>query len=225
MLINDIVYSQADADRPASICLKGAVGDDTMRAMATAWGCHSKEVNCYAHLSETIPIEMPQALALWTDGTPLANEELKPVEFYLIMMENMVSKGYEVYSAERTPSYGELNAILKDLVKLHATCWRDEAASVFPMCPRPGHYDNPGFRDFAGLMPACWPLVRDTLPGKIGVDFPTEVSSPTLGQPYRKNALLLHVLSACCRWLSDLLRERMHSTSSTARCSRRASHA
>ena len=86
-------------------------------------------------------------------------------------MENLVQAGYKVFSVVDCPTWGEMQYTVKDLCGMHAHFWKSEALNEFPVCMAPkgckgltrAKYDNDGFRQFAGLQPATYPLFRDAL--------------------------------------------------------------
>ena len=86
-------------------------------------------------------------------------------------MENLVDSGFKVYSVVECPEWGELQCMVKDLCGLHSHFWGSDKINSFPVCRSPAgfdgnakaKYDNPGFRLFAGMHEATYPLFRDAL--------------------------------------------------------------
>lgn len=56
------------------------------------------------------------------------------MEYFLLMMENLVDSGWQVYSITECPTYEECCEIFKDIAKLHSHYWQDDAKlSTFPV--------------------------------------------------------------------------------------------
>lgn len=89
VLVLDIQYKEGGADegepgstrsaRPSTVCLKGAHNGDDMRAMATSWGCHSKEINAYLNQRDEIPVTIPKPLGICAQHAAAVPSPLSPL--------------------------------------------------------------------------------------------------------------------------------------------------
>ena len=115
------------------------------------------------------------------------------------MMENLTHSGWEVYSVENSPTFGELKAINANLVTMHSKFYGADPAELrsFPVCLAPGppaKFDQPGIRTFAAMMEQAYPAFRDTLPSLIypagGEDSHTTKWGPEWNEYLRVSELL-----------------------------------
>ena len=89
------------------------------RGFGSAMGAYNKELFFYMDIQKQIPLRTPEALAIWTDGTPL---DVFPqnVEYFCLMMAHLGDEGWETYGVVDPPSYEELESMMPSLIKLHS---------------------------------------------------------------------------------------------------------
>jgi hypothetical protein len=119
VLVNDIVYDPPAPGKPGSVALKLHAQAAESRGFGSAMGAYNKELFFYMDIQKQIPLRTPEALAIWTDGTPL---DVFPqnVEYFCLMMAHLGDEGWETYGVVDPPSYEELESMMPSLIKLHS---------------------------------------------------------------------------------------------------------